>query len=161
MAKFAHWLKIQFGPSPLIGLCMLVMMVLSIMAAFRITPSLPAWLGYTVLVALVATGCGYCAVGVMRLWPQVAGGPDSGPYRRRRRSQLRTTDSGMTGVPALDELMQMTGLDTVKAEIATLIHRLRVETARQDRGLPVAPISLHMVFAGPPGVGKTRVARLH
>ena len=53
------------------------------------------------------------------------------------------------GASARDELDGMIGLAVVKAEIGRLVSRLQVETARREQGLPVAPISLHMIFTGP------------
>jgi SpoVK/Ycf46/Vps4 family AAA+-type ATPase len=69
------------------------------------------------------------------------------------RQKVRTAEA------ALADLDAMIGLAPVKEEVNKLMARLQVEKRRREQGDPVAPTSLHMVFTGPPGVGKTQVAR--
>ena len=83
MARAGAWLKAQLGPSLAIGLCMLVMCVLSILTAFRIIPVLPPpWLGYAVLFAVVLSASLYWVGCVIRLWPRVVASR-AGGYRDR------------------------------------------------------------------------------
>jgi SpoVK/Ycf46/Vps4 family AAA+-type ATPase len=63
-------------------------------------------------------------------------------------------------VSALAKLDAMVGLAPVKQEVKRLTARLEVEQKRREQGLPIAAVSQHMVFTGPPGVGKTEVARV-
>lgn len=91
-------------------------------------------------------------------------GPDSsttGPAGTEPESGGLTADArARLLAEAQKSLDGMIGLEPVKRQVLTLIAQLRMAVLREEQGLPGGARPRHFVFAGPPGTGKTTVARI-
>ncbi len=118
-------------------------------AAFKLTAAL----------LILASGAALTYIAMRVAATSGAIGPGGGLTPGRRLNVASNAQLLRTADSALDDLDKLVGLGPVKEEVNKLLAGLEVEKKRREQGLPVGTISRHMVFTGPPGVGKTQVAR--
>lgn len=85
--------------------------------------------------------------------------PDSAPTRAQTEAARHAEEAAKYLAEGDAELNAMLGMERAKREIKLIKSTTKVNMARAKMGLPVPVTSRHTLLLGPPGTGKTSVAR--
>ncbi len=86
--------------------------------------------------------------------------PESGPDAAELAAQRSAQQRAELLAEATDELDAQIGMGALKDQIKTFRARVRMAEKRREMGLKTPVAANHMVFVGPPGTGKTTIARV-